>query len=145
MGPVSPLDLRLRPPDRPPALTTGGWRKNMSRESSKSMKIGLNFEWEIGPRERFAQNPPKFVSIRRAGLTFSKHCQAGAPNGHVEPCAPGVMAPSTVADATWRFISLQPLIRTAKFRRRAAAGRREALAQVKFFFRACLPCSHAAV
>src|SRR5262245_9529558 len=82
MGPVSPLDLRLRPPDRPPALTTGGRRKNMSRESSKSMKIGLKFEWEIEPRERFAQNPPKFVSPQRAGLTFPKHCQAGAPNGH---------------------------------------------------------------
>src|SRR5262245_28991434 len=93
MGPVSPLDLRLRPPDRSPALTTGGRRKNMSRESSKSMKIGLKFEWEIEPRERFAQNPPKFVFIRRAGLTFPKHCQAGSPNGHVESCAPGVVAP----------------------------------------------------
>ena len=54
----------------------------MSRESSKSMKIGLKFEWEIEPRERFAQNPPKFVSIRRAGLTMFWECQAGAPRGH---------------------------------------------------------------
>src|SRR5262245_10394066 len=88
MGPVSPLDLRLSSPDRPPALTTGGRRKNMSRESSKSKKIDLKFEWEIEPRERFAQNPPKFVSIRRAGSTFPKHCQAGAPNGHASLASP---------------------------------------------------------
>jgi hypothetical protein len=54
----------------------------MSRESSKSLKIGLKFEWEIEPQERFAQNPPKFVSIRLASLTLPKHYQAGAPNGH---------------------------------------------------------------
>ena len=56
----------------------------MSRESSKSMKISLKFEWEIEPRERFAQNPPKSVSIRPAGLTMFWECQAGAPNGHDE-------------------------------------------------------------
>jgi hypothetical protein len=33
----------------------------------------------------FLQNPRKFVSIRRAGLTMFWESQAGAPNGHTEP------------------------------------------------------------